>query len=105
MRAVLIALLALALPVAAEAPPIGAVIDCGTLSGSGKVRILIHGSSVGVVRIVCPPEIGMAQRINVWKLGHDLEVVPCGNGTTFSSSRFTPPESRNALQSVRWPGQ
>lgn len=62
MRAALLCLLALMLiaaPVGAQAPGIRAVIDCGTLSGSGKVRILIHGSSVGVVRIVCPPEIGI----------------------------------------------
>lgn len=52
-----------------------------------------------------PRQLLWALRNNVWKWGHDLEVVPCGNGTTFSSSRFTPPESRNALQSVRWPGQ
>jgi uncharacterized membrane protein YkgB len=37
--------------------PIRAVIDCGTLSGSGTVRFIV-GDTAFVVRVQCPQPIG-----------------------------------------------
>jgi hypothetical protein len=44
-------------PEAKAQTPIRAVIDCGTLSGSGTVRFIV-GDTAFVVRVQCPQPIG-----------------------------------------------
>lgn len=52
-RAILLALALLASPALAEAPRLSAVIDCGSLRGSGAVDVLIGGRYAGTVRVEC----------------------------------------------------